>query len=146
MKHILTALLMFSSAAHAACIDPPAAKVDWTGCVFPDGKDLSGLDLQLAVMPGVWLRFANLKGTNLSNANMKGANLIGANLSGANLTASLLHDAVLYTANLQGANLTGAAMIRTNVMGAKLMGAKLSRTTWTDGTRECLSTSIGACH
>ena len=145
MKTILFAALLLASTAHAACTDPPAARVDWTGCIFPDGKDLSGVDLQLAVMPGVWLRFANLKGTNLSNARLGGANLLGANLTGANLTAALMHDAGLYMANLEDANLTGAAMIRTNIIGAKLTGAKLSRTTWIDGRKVCKPESVGNC-
>lgn len=144
MKYLLAALL-FASTVHAACSDEPAAGVDWTSCVFPDGKNLSGLDLQLAVMPGVWLRFANLTGTNLANAQLMGANFTGANLTGANLTAALMHDANFYAANFENAKLTGAAMIRTNIISANLKDAKLYRTTWIDGSKVCAPESVGAC-
>lgn len=142
MKSILAALLIASS-AHAACTDPPSAGVDWTGCVFPDGKDLRGVNLEIAKMSGAWLRFANLTGANLIKAELQGANFIGANLTGANLTAALMHDAKFYNANLERANLTGAAMIRVNLMGANLKGAKLSRAT--DGKRTCAPWSIEVC-
>ena len=57
-------------AAHAACSDPPASRVDWHGC------DKHGANLKHAIM-----EYANLQGANLSYADLRDAT--GVNLDGA---------------------------------------------------------------
>ena len=78
-------------AAHAACSDPPASRVDWHGC------DKHGANLGSASLDSASLDSANLQGANLDSANLDSANLQGAYLPGADLQG----------ANLQGANLVG---------------------------------------
>ena len=77
-------------AAHAACSDPPASRVDWHGC------DKHGANLKHAIM-----EYANLQNANLQGADLRGAYLQGANLQGANLSYADLRGAT-------GVNLDGA--------------------------------------
>ena len=66
-------------AAHAACSDPPASRVDWHGC------DKHGANLGSASLDSASLGSANLDSANLQGAYLPGADLQGANLQGANL-------------------------------------------------------------
>lgn len=60
-------LSLAATTANAACSDPAAPRVDWSGC------DKSGADLSDA-----WLRGADLSGANLFGADLTDANLRGA--------------------------------------------------------------------
>ena len=99
------------------------------------GSNLSGLNLQNAVLPKIDLSEAslikanferatlieaNLSKTILLNANLRQANLLEANLSEADLDLADLTGAVLNQANLSGANFNQA-----NLKGANLSGADL---------------------
>ncbi len=65
--------------ARAACGDPPAPDVDWSGC-DKRGADLAGANLQRA----------NLRQVDFSGADLSEANLWRAELSGAILKETIL--------------------------------------------------------
>jgi len=89
--------------------------------------DLSGADLNGAVLIRADLSGADLNGANLSGADLNGANLSGVNLSRADLSGADLSGADLSRADLNGANLSGANLRRADLSGADLSGADLSR-------------------
>ena len=94
----VVAAFLVPQAAQAACGDPPAPKVNWSGC------DKRG---------------ANLLVTNLRGADLSGANLGGAILSRADLSGAILSDANLRAADLSGANLGGADLTGATWTGGK---------------------------
>ncbi len=96
--------------------------------------------IDVAVLTGRTLRYANLggsqffaanlagadlRGADLSRSNLKGANLGDASLQGANLWEASLQGATLWEASLQGANLWGAQLQDANLGAASLQGANL---------------------
>ena len=128
------AILAQPDAAHAACEDPPTAKVNWQGC------DKSKANLQNeANFSGPNLAGANLSGTQLEAARLMRANLQGANLQGANLRRAKLEGADFQGADLRGADLKDAYLADNKWDGAHLTGAL-----WIDG-RKCGPNSIGKC-
>ncbi len=86
--------------------------------------------IDVAVLTGRTLRFANLGGSqffaaNLAGADLRGADLSRSNLKGANLAGAQLQGAYLRDAQLQGAKLWGASLQRANLGDASLQGAAL---------------------
>ncbi len=96
--------------------------------------------IDVAVLTGRTLRFANLagsqffaanlasadlRGADLSRSNLKGAILVYAQLQGADLAGASLQGAYLVVASLQGATLGGASLQGANLGGASLQGANL---------------------
>jgi uncharacterized protein YjbI with pentapeptide repeats len=98
--------------------------------------DLSGLNLDGAVLIQGKLAGARLTGTQLSfvlmpSADLRDANLVGADLAGtylgsADLAGADLSDAQLYTTHLTEANLAGAHLTGANLVAAVLSDADLS--------------------
>ena len=103
------------------------------------GSQLTGLNLENAVLPhldlsGTDLLQANLKNATLIEANLSNSQLVYANLQkaflekanfqGADLKLANLKDAQLYQANLSRANLYQANFYGTNLSGANLTGVK----------------------
>ncbi|MGC4982181.1 serine/threonine-protein kinase [Streptomyces sp. DT193] len=98
--------------------------------------DLSGLNLDGAVLIQGKLAGARLTGTQLSfvlmpSADLREANLVGADLAGtylgsADLAGTDLSDAQLYTTHLTEANLAGAHLTGANLVAAVLSDADLS--------------------
>ncbi|MFD6553174.1 pentapeptide repeat-containing protein [Streptomyces sp. NPDC058398] len=98
--------------------------------------DLSGLNLDGAVLIQAGLAGALLTGTQLSFvlmpfADLREANLVGADLAGtylgsADLAGADLSDAQLYTTHFTEANLTGARLAGANLVAAVLSDADLS--------------------
>lgn len=82
--------------------------------------NLAGADLR-----GADLSRSNLKGANLGDASLQGTNLWGASLQGANLSDASLQGAYLGWASLQGANLWAAQLQGAKLDGASLQGAYL---------------------
>ena len=74
---------------------------------------------------------ANLTGTDLESALLKDANLVGANLSGAKLFSADLSGADLSGASLIGADFFDAAL--EGVIGADFTGALNVATKYLDG-------------
>jgi nucleoid DNA-binding protein len=64
----------------------------------------------------------------LSGTDLEYAMLTEADLSGADLTRIRFHWADLFGANFRGANLSGADLLGANLFGANLRGADLTRT------------------
>lgn len=94
------------------------------------GANLSGVDLNEAVLfradlSGADLSGADLYGTNLNFADLRGASLIKANLSDANLTYTNLISTDLSFANLTNANLNGVDLSNTNLHHTNLIDAAL---------------------
>lgn len=116
---LLVISMTAAPSAMAACSDPRATYVDWSGCDKKDAK-LAGVVLAYANLEGANLSGADLTSASLLAANLKGSDLTGADLVGAKLGTADLTDAVLLNANLRGANLRGA-----NLTGAQLNGADL---------------------
>lgn len=121
--------LTAASEAKAACSDPAAPGVDWSGC------DKSRANLSDAYLP-----YADL-----TNANLAYANLTYADLEHANLTQADLTHAYLSGADLKGADLTYAYLSGANLTNADLSGADLTGAMWMDG-RVCAEGSIGVCN
>ncbi len=99
------------------------------------GSQLTGLNIENAVLPHL-----DLSDTDLLQANLQNATLIQANFSNSQLVYANLQKAFLEKANLQGAdlelanlqeaqlyqaNLSGANVYRANFNGANLSGANL---------------------
>ncbi|MEG3840401.1 serine/threonine-protein kinase [Microcoleus sp. herbarium14] len=96
--------------------------------------ELSGLQLQKALLAGgnfyqARLVKANLQAADLSGANLGHARLIKANLRGANLTEAYCSTANFEGADFRGADLTGAYLSKANLRGANLCGANLTDAT-----------------
>ncbi|MEG3858873.1 serine/threonine-protein kinase [Microcoleus sp. herbarium12] len=96
--------------------------------------ELSGLQLQKALLAGgnfyqTRLVKANLQGADLSGANLGHARLIKANLRGANLTEAYCSTANFEGADFRGADLSGAYLTKANLRGANLCGANLTDAT-----------------
>lgn len=94
--------------------------------------DLSGAYLCDANLSRAYLCHANLdrvklNRANLSRANLSRANLYAANLQEANLFLADLSEAVLFGADLNGANFYGANLARADLNSALLNGPNLSR-------------------
>jgi len=82
--------LAATATANAACSDPAAPNVDWSGC----DKER-----------------ASLKNADLSGANLTGADLSDTDLANAILTSADLTNADLRRADLTSTNLSGATWI-----------------------------------
>jgi uncharacterized protein YjbI with pentapeptide repeats len=124
--------------AHAACKDPPAPKVDWTGCHM-GSADLHGADLRGARLSGAYLQHADIRGAKLAGADLSFTNLYKADLSGADLRGAHLDYANLGSADLENATLDGATVQKTVTVFTKLKGA-----IWIDG-RSCTGDSVDTC-
>ncbi len=99
--------------------------------------ELSGLQLQKALLAGgnfyqARLVKANLQAADLSGANLGHARLIKANLRSANLTEAYCSTANFEGADFRGADLTGAYLSKANLRGANLCGANLTDATVSD--------------
>lgn len=86
--------------------------------------DLSGTDLLQANLQNATLIEANFSNSQLVYANLQKAFLEKANFQGADLKLANLKDTQLYQANLSGANLYRANFHRTNLSGANLQDVK----------------------
>lgn len=101
--------------------------------------NLSGLDVEKAILTGIHLpngdlNFANFSQATLERADFRRANLPKANFNDAKLVEADLREAFLFNANLSGSsledadlrdtNLTGANLLNTNLRSAKIMGTQ----------------------
>jgi uncharacterized protein YjbI with pentapeptide repeats len=149
-----------ASAVIAACSDPAAPLVDWSGCdktganlnhANLSGADLreanlSGADLDFANLTGAYLRGANLSGATLQMASLNGADLIGADLSNANLMFADINKAEINSrTNFDTANLTGADLRESGGQFAKLLRADLSYARFSGNLDPCEPKSISYC-
>tara|TARA_B100000686_G_C16126334_1_gene635143 strand:+ start:38 stop:562 length:525 start_codon:yes stop_codon:yes gene_type:complete len=167
MKNLLAIFFisfLFITNAKSACDDPPGDGVDYSGCAFSDGQDLTG-----TYMPNSNLSFtgfikvifdksimmnstlangnypessfirANLYETNFEGGSFEKTNFTSANLTRANFKASSLIEANFANSNLFEADFTGA-----NILNANFEGANLNNATWSDG-KKCGLDSIGQC-
>jgi uncharacterized protein YjbI with pentapeptide repeats len=73
-------LSLAATTANAACSDPAAPGVDWSGC-DKSGARLSGANLAGADLSGADLTYANLYEADLSGASLTSADLTNAQLS-----------------------------------------------------------------
>jgi serine/threonine protein kinase, bacterial len=120
---------------------PPQAPVKWTAYALMaayqagktdfGGQQLSGLNLQAAVLAKASFYKANLSKVNLqkadlSQANFGAANLNYASLKDANLSRAYFSFADLEGVDFRGANLSGAYFNNANLRGANLSGANLN--------------------
>ena len=156
--------LLLTNNLNAACDDAPGDGVDFSGCAFSDGQDLTG-----TYMPNSNLSFtgfikvifdksimmnsilangnypessfirANLYETNFEGGNFEKTNFSSANLTRANFKAASLIEANFTNANLFEADFTGA-----NILNANFVAANLNNATWADG-KKCGLNSIGEC-
>ena len=168
MKKLLATLFisfLFTTNANSACNDPPGDGVDYSGCAFSDGQDLTGTYLPNANLsftgfikvifdksimmnstlsngnyPESSFIRANLYETNFEGGNFEKTNFTSANLTRANFKAASLIEANFNNANLFEANFTGA-----NILNANFEGANLNNAIWADG-KECGLNSIGQCN
>ena len=89
-----------------------------------DPDDLKRLK-ETGLCKGCDLSKANLSGMNLQNAILADANLSNANLSGANLITATLTKAILRSANLTAADLFQTTLTNADLRHAKLINAEL---------------------
>ncbi len=90
--------------------------------------DLRGAHLEEANLVGANLTRAFLANADLHHANLGRTRLAGVDLSHANLKQALLSEADLYATLLTSANLTNADLTRTNLQGAFLDEANFNTT------------------
>jgi uncharacterized protein YjbI with pentapeptide repeats len=153
-------LALSAQTALAACTEFPEPGVNWRRC-YHDGRDLTGVNLEGAMLRDATFQRSAMKGANLSqvdgyrakfvSATMTGvrfdharlieADLTRADLTGASFVETDLRNAKLVNAILRDANLTGA-----KVQGTDFRNADLSGATWVDGSRKCAEQSIGQCN
>lgn len=131
------------------CLSKPLPNANWQNCVLQGSRlnavdlsgailrntDLTGSQMQSAMLANVNADFTNMSLGKLANADFSLASLVGANLRGADLRNTNLQNA-----NLSFANLTGA-----NLDGANLQGAILHKAIWTDGIT-CAEGSVTVCN
>ena len=169
MKKFLALALLFISflhvaSAHSACDDPPGDGVDYSGCAFSDGQDLTGTYMPNAnlsftgfikvifdksIMMNSTLANGNYSESSFIRANLYETNLEGGtfektNFTSANLTRANFKAASLIEANFMNANLFEAEFTGSNILNANFDGANLNNATWTDGIK-CGVGSIGKC-
>ncbi|MFE2302942.1 serine/threonine-protein kinase [Streptomyces sp. NPDC059445] len=89
------------------------------------GARLTGTQLSFALMPFADLREAHLAGADLAGTYLGSANLVGADLSNAQLYTTHLTEANLAGARLTEANLVSAVLSDADLKGADLRGAIL---------------------
>ena len=167
MKKFLVLLFisfLYVTSANSACEDPPGDGVDYSGCAFSDGQDLTG-----TYMPNANLSFTGfikvifdksiMMNSTLANGNYPESSFIRANLyetdfeggtfektnfTGANLTRANFKAASLIEANFTNANLFESDFTGSNILNANFEGANLNNATWSDG-KKCGLDSIGQC-
>jgi len=162
---ILFASFLLLNNANASCSDPPGDGVDYSGCSFSDGQDLSGTYLPNAnlsftgfikvifdksIMMNSTLANGNYPESsfvraNLYETNLEGGNFEKTNFSSANLTRANFKGASLIEANFTNANLFEADFTGANILNANFEGSNLNNVTWTDG-KKCGLNSIGKCN
>ena len=151
---ILFASSLFISNANAACDDAPGDGVDYSGCAFSDGQDLTG-----TFMPNSNLSFTGfikvifdksiMMNSTLANGNYPESSFVRANLYETNFTSSNLTRANFKAASLIEANFTNANLFEADFTGANILhasfeGSNLNNATWADG-KKCALNSIGKC-
>ena len=97
--------------------NPPGGS---TGCGWIHANEES-----YYIRPSAGLYYANLSGADLDGAILRGAGLGLADLSGADLSGAILHGAELGSADLSGADLSGADLILADLTDADLTDADL---------------------
>ena len=168
MKNFLATLfisLLFITSANSACDDSPGDGVDYSGCAFSDGQDLTGTYLPNAnlsftgfikvifdksIMMNSTLANGNYPESsfvraNLYETNFEGGNFEKTNFSSANLTRANFKAASLIETNFNNANLFEADFTGANILNANFEGANLNNATWADG-KKCGLNSIGQCN
>ena len=168
MKFFLATLfisLLFITSANSACDDSPGDGVDYSGCAFSDGQDLTGTYLPNAnlsftgfikvifdksIMMNSTLANGNYPESSFVRANLYetisiGANFEKSNFTGSNLTRVDFMGATLIEANFQNSNLMEANFTSSNITNANFEGANLIGATWTNG-QTCGPDSIGVCN
>ena len=88
-------------------------------------SNLSGLNIENAILPRLSLGGADLLEANFKNASLPGADLSHTNLTKAELSGINLSQANVGYAVLAQANLAGAQLYQTNIEGADLQYANL---------------------
>ena len=162
---ILFIIFLFITSANSACDDPPGDVVDYSGCAFSDGQDLTGTYLPNAnlsftgfikvifdksIMMNSTLANGNYPESsfvraNLYETNFEGGNFEKTNFTSANLTRAIFKAASLIETNFTNANLIEADFTGANILNANFEGANLNNATWSDG-KECGLNSIGQCN
>ena len=153
-------LALSAQTALAACTEFPEPGVNWRRC-YHDGRDLTGVNLEGAMLRDATFQRSVMKGANLSqvdgyrakfvSTSMTGVRLDHARLIEADLTRADLTGASLVETDLRNAKLVNAILRDANLSGAKIQGtdfrnADLSGATWVDGSRKCAEQSIGQCN
>lgn len=107
-------------------------------------KNLTGVNLNKADLPGAYLTGAHLTVADLNEAVLTGAHLNGADLTGAHLNGAHLKRADLTRAHLNGAHLNGADLAWAHLIGAYLNEAALTDANldWADLTGAHLRQAI----
>ena len=158
----LAAVLLALSAqpALAACTEFPEPGVNWRRC-YHDGRDLTGVNLEGAMLRDATFQRSVMKGANLSQVDGYRAKFVSATMTGvkfdqarlieADLTRVDLTGASLVETDLRNAKLVNAILRDTNLTSARIDGtdfrnADLSGATWIDGSRKCAEQSIGQCN
>jgi uncharacterized protein YjbI with pentapeptide repeats len=131
LASLLATVAASSGPARASCGDSPGKGVDWSSCnkakLILAGEDLSGANLQRALLDLTDFAEANLSGADLSEASLSRTRLAGANLAGANLSKAMMDRTDLKGANLVGANFEKSELHRAILDGANLQGANLAK-------------------
>ena len=97
MKKLITIAflcLLFFNNANATCDDPPGDGVDYSGCAFSDGQDLTG----------TYLPNSNLSFTGFIKVIFDKSIMMNSILAYGTFSESTFIRANLYESNLQGAN------------------------------------------
>ena len=161
---ILFFLITFTFKAGATCDDKPGDGVDYAGCLFASGQDLSAsylpnssLNLTSFIKVNFdksMMMYADLSNgnfaessffrANLYEAILEGGNFEGSSFESANLTRVKFNGASLIEASFLNSNLVEADFTASNILNANFEGANLNNAIWTDGTK-CSLESIGLC-
>ena len=161
---ILFFLMSFTLRASATCDDKPGDGVDYSGCQFADGQDLSA-----SYLPNSSLNLTTFIKVNFDKSMMMHSDLSNGNFAGSSFFRANLYEAILEGGNFEGSNFESANLTRTkfngtsligasfknsllvesdftaaNILNANFEGANLNNATWVDGSR-CGLESIGLC-
>ena len=110
--------MSFTLKAGAACDDKPGDGVDYSGCQFADGQDLSA-----SYLPNSSLNLTSFIKVNFDKSIMMHSDLSNGNFAESSFFRANLYEAILEGGNFEGSNFESANLTRTKFNGTSLIGA-----------------------
>ena len=138
----LAMIVLAAPVLRAACNDPAAPKVDWSGC-SKERLILKDRDLQEAKFVRTILLGVNFASAKLSRANFSSAEINHASFRDALLDGATFEKAVAVRSNFSGARFDGANLEKAELHRSLLAKASLKNANLSKGELDVLRTMRG---